>query len=80
MFGKKHRILELPSIPRQRNELQALINTARAEHRKSMLMRTASAIIFGIALMIMANTLAQLAPPAVPTVYSILIPLVSIGY
>lgn len=76
MFGKKHRILELPSIPRQRNELQALINTARAEHRKSMLMRTTSAIIFAIALAIMASTLAK-AMPAAPVVYSILIPLVS---
>lgn len=79
MFGKKHRILELPSIPRQRNELQQLINTARAEHRKSIIMRTASAVIFAIALMIMASTLSQ-AMPAAPTVYSVLIPLVSNGY
>lgn len=79
MFGKKHRVLELPSIPRQRNELQALINTARAEHRKSMLIRIASAIIFAIALAIIASTLAR-AMPAAPVVYIQLIPLVSTGY
>lgn len=79
MFGKKHRVLELPSIPRQRNELQDLINTARAEHRKSVIMRIASALIFALALGIMASTLAR-AMPAAPVVYMQLIPLVSAGY
>lgn len=42
MFGKRHDMLEVPQIPRDRTILQTLINTARHKRRVQRLTRFAA--------------------------------------
>lgn len=53
MFGNRHSIIELPSIPRERAALQQLINQARHELRISRLMRWAAINIVVWALIVL---------------------------
>lgn len=42
LFGPRHDILELPQLPRERGVLQAVINEARHQRKKSRLVRWAA--------------------------------------
>ena len=53
MFTKKHAILELASIPRDRAQLQHVINEARAEQRKARMMYIAAVVAFVAALIVL---------------------------
>jgi hypothetical protein len=50
VFGPKHDIIEVPSIPRDRAKLKAIIGTARHQKRRSNLMRLASYAMIAVAL------------------------------
>lgn len=56
MLWKRHHILELPALPRQRDELLVALREARARRRRQLAMRFASALAFGGGLAVIVTT------------------------
>jgi len=53
MFGAKHDVLELPSIPRERDKLRAIIGTARYQRRKSTVIRVMCTLLVVVSLLML---------------------------
>jgi hypothetical protein len=53
MFGAKHDVLELPSIPRERDKLRAIIGAARYQRRRSTMIRIVSTILVVVSLLML---------------------------
>lgn len=76
----RHDIVELPSVPRKRDELRAIIGTARYQRRKSNLIRWAAYNLIGWALiLIVLRTWPQPVPSHQGT-HSLYIPVISVVY
>ena len=53
MFNKKHAMLELASIPRDRAQLQQVIGEARSNQRRAHMMYIAAVMVFIVAFVVL---------------------------
>ncbi len=79
IFGPRHDILELPTVPREKGKLAAIIGTARHQKRKRTLMRGASFLMILVAVMLLMQLRGGSAAPTYPPGRTIFLPVVAIG-